>query len=212
MKRFELILGIPLVIKIALSVLFLPMGGALGILLSMVTTFAPLILAFIYLIFGAAFFNNLKLAKLFDKRSFQGIGKNRIWGGIFAGISLFLPIYYVTFKVQAYPTSQIIFYLGIIPCSIILFISIYKYFKTKSKYYTRIITRIVAVCTIAIVFFNISESEIRKFKFRNYPEYIKAYEKWEAQPENDSLFHETKRVFDSLFLSPEDYKEMHQHE
>lgn len=180
MKRTEKILGILIVISLLMKLTFTT-GGNVIFSLSM------LILAAIYYPFGFAFFNEIRLKKIFDKNSYKGISALRMIGSIGAGIALSILCIGILFKIQYWKGSTVNLSVGIVISVIVLIIAFIQYSKSKSEFYTKIFKRIAILGVIGLLLFFIPSMTIRKFQYRNHPEFIKAYENYIKNPQDIEL-------------------------
>ena len=81
MKKSEKIFGILFAIAIIFKLALYP-GGRI------ISTVSMTLLACIYFYFGFAFFNNIKLKNVFNRKSYEGISVLRILGSIGTGMVL----------------------------------------------------------------------------------------------------------------------------
>lgn len=181
MKRIELILialsGLVLILN------FLKIPGSdfsLGLIFSLISIF--------YLYFGFAFFNNVRLRKIFKKASYQGISSGRILGGIATGIFLSIGIIAIMFKVFSFPGAMIQLALGLLGLGIITLIALIKFGASKEEYYSKILKRTLIIGTLLLSFLVIPDKLVLDLKYPDHPELVNAILKAKADPGNDELW------------------------
>jgi hypothetical protein len=199
MKRFEIIMGILFVISIIFRLYLIP--GA-GILCSLSLT----LLACMYLFFGFAFFNKIKMRKIFCKESYRDISGLHILGSIGVGWGLATVCIGILFKLMFFPGGFIVLSVGLIQILIITIIALVKYFRSKSDFYKTILLRIVIIGTIGHLLCFTSDLTIVKIHFRNHPDYIKAYERYMENPQNEKARKQLDMEYKRATLPAEEFE------
>ena len=139
MVKFEKSLGFVVIVALVFKYFHLQGGGIL-------LTFSLMSLACLYYLFGFAFFNQIDLNGIFDKKSYQGISTFRILTAIGAGIGLSCICLGILFMFQHWPGANIILSAGLILTFIILFISLIRFFTTeRADFYKLIFIRIAVI-------------------------------------------------------------------
>jgi hypothetical protein len=136
----------------------------------------------IYYIFGFAFFNNVRLRNILKKESYSGISALHIIGAIAIGMSLSDICMGILFKIQGYPMANTLLIIGLLSTLIILIIALIRFLKSRRAYYTKMFKRIAIIGCLGLVFTFVSDLALVKLKFRNHPDYVKAYQEYEASP------------------------------
>ncbi len=180
MKKFEKILGIVILISLIMKFSFIIGGDILTIL-------SISLLILIYYPFGFAFFNQIRLRRVFKKDSYKGISGLRIIGAIGVGMGLSAICLGILFKLQHWPGSNINLLAGLVTTMIVLIIALIKYYKCKDNYYKRIFKRIAIIGGLGLLLTVLPELTLEKIQFHNHPDYIKAYEKHLNNPESKEL-------------------------
>ena len=199
MNRLEKILGLIVLIALILK-LTLILGGGILIVLSLS------ILAIIYYPFGFALFNQIGFKQIFKKDSYKALSALRIIGAIGVGTALSIICVGLLFKLQHWPGSKINLLAGLITSLIILIIALIKYFKTKGDFYSRIIKRLIIIGGFGLIMLLISDLTIIKIQFRNHPDYIKAYELYMTNPQDESLIKNLDIEYHRATMSKEDFE------
>ena len=180
MRKLEKILGLVIIIAFVMKLALIP-GG------SILTVISLTILACIYYPLGFAFFNGIRLRQIFKKDSYKGITVLRIIEAIGVGIGLSVICIGILFKLQLWPGANTNLLTGLITTLIILIIALIRYLKSKSDYYTLIFKRIAIIGGVGLIFTFLPDLTITKIQFRNHPDYIKAYEDYLKNPQNEGL-------------------------
>jgi glucan phosphoethanolaminetransferase (alkaline phosphatase superfamily) len=199
MKTLEKIVGIAFVISLILRFYLIPGYGILTVLLLT-------IIACIYYLFGFAFFNNIKLRQIFRKESYKGVSALRIIGAICAGISLATICTGTLFRLQHYPGGEINLLSGLICTLIVSIIALIKFYKNKSEYYSRIFKRIAIIGGFGLIIAITPDIIISKIQFRNHPDYIKALENYNDNPQSKELWLKKELEYRRATMSEEDFE------
>ena len=194
MKKLEKILA--LLIFISLILKFNLIAGGSMLLVCSLT-----VLSLIYYPLGFAFFNGIRLREIFKKSSYTGISTWRILGAIGAGMAFSALCMGILFKLQFWTGANMNLLAGLVTIPIILVIVLIKYSKSKSEYYIRIIKRIAIIGGIGLILLLTPGRSIRKFEYRNHPDYINAYENYMENPGDKEL--EEKMLFEYTHIKKE---------
>jgi hypothetical protein len=180
MRKLEIILGAIALMGLIMKFFLIPGGSAL---------FVPalMLLATVYYLLGFALFNNIRFRGIFKKESYKGISAMHIIGAICTGFVLSVICVGILFKVQHYPGYVTYLIVGLIAVGIILIMSLLRFFKNRSPYYKQIFLRIAIWGILGLSLLVISESAMVRIQFRNHPDYIKAFEAYKANPQDEEL-------------------------
>ena len=181
MRKAEKIIAVIAITSLGLNLFLVTGGGAMTVL----TLF---LLSLIYMIFGFAIFNKLKLRDLFNKESYNEISPKRIIGAVGAGLALSTTTIGLLYKIQGWTGASVQLGTGIVCLVAVMIISIIKNSKNKSDYYRGIIKRCIIFSSLGVILLLLPEKAWTDFKYRNHPTYLKALEKASADPDNDSLW------------------------
>lgn len=179
MKKLEVILGILLLIGAILNLFLIPGSG-------IILTISCLSLSCLYF-FGILIFLNIPLKACLKPNAFTNINPLRIIGSLVTGFALSTILIGLLFLFQSLPGSDIMIHVGVLPLTGILIISIIKYSKTKSKYYSGIILRISLVAILVLPSITFREAIFIDFKYRDYPDYIEALKEYQNDPLDEEL-------------------------
>ena len=184
MKRFEIIFGILSVVAIIMK---LALVSGSGILMTLILT----LLACFYFYLGFAFFNNIRLKKIFSKSSYYGISALRIIGSIGVGWGLSIMCCGILFKMMHWPGGILFLHIGLIQIFVIAIIVLVKFSLSKSDFYKTILLRFAIIGGLGLLFFFTTDLglSIARIQYKNHPAYIKAYEKYLENTESDEAYH-----------------------
>jgi len=188
MIKLEKFLGIAAVIGLILKLIGIP-GSMILLILTLGT------LAFLYYPFGFALFNRIGFRQIFKKKSYEGLSALRIIGSIGAGMAFSVVCSGILFKTLHWPGADFMLINGLVPTLIVLIIALIKYFKTKGKFYIGILKRTAIIGTLGLLFVFTSSLTFVKIRFRNHPDYIKAYEMYLNNPEDEELLQKLNREY-----------------
>ena len=180
MIKLEKILGVIVFIGLILKLTLIPGAGIL-LTLSLST------LACLYYPLGFAILNQIGFKKIFKKDSYKGISALRIIGAIAAGTALSTICIGILFKIQNWAGADINLMAGLVTTLIVLATALFKYFKEKGEFYIGIFKRIAIIGILGLILICLSNLTIAKIKFRNHPDYIKAYEMYLNNPQDEQL-------------------------
>lgn len=200
MKKTEIILVAFLLIGLTFKVFLIPLAGT-------ITTLSTMSLAIIYYIFSFAFFNGIKLKAIFVKDSYKETSVLRIIGSVTTGIGLSSTLIGILFKIQNWPLANNSISAGLFLLIPITIISVIKLFKSRAPFYAKILLRTTIISAAGILFLILTRTDIVKIEFRNYPDYVKAFELYTADPQNDSLRKNLDLEFNRTFMDEESFND-----
>lgn len=180
MKKTEIILALLCVIAIILNITLVP-GGIFLTLLSL------MFLSMLYFGFSFLLLNQIRLRNIFKMESYQGVSAIQIIGAIGAGFTLSMLLGGMMFKLLRWPGSSVQLIASLFMAMIIVITCSIRYFMNRSAYCKRILLRTVSIGTIALILFMIPGASITRFKYRNYPAYLEAFEKHQQNPDDVEL-------------------------
>ncbi len=94
----------------------------------------------------------------------------------------------------------------------ILSIFSYKIFKKRNAFYKRIFKRIFLISGFGLFIYLLPILTIIKFQYRDYPDYIKAYENYLSDPKNESLKNEKDIQYYKMVMTEEEFKSFLEYE
>jgi hypothetical protein len=199
MNKLEKILGLIVLVALIFK-LTLITGGGILIVLSLS------VLAIIYYPFGFALFNKIGFQQIFKRDSYKGLSALRIIGAIGVGTALSIICIGILFKLQHWPGSKINLLAGLITSLILLIIILIKYSKNKDDFYTMILKRLIIIGGFGLIMILTSDLTIIKIQFRNHPDYIKAFELYQINPNNESYQKNLEIEYHRATMSPKDFE------
>lgn len=180
MKITERILLVILILALAMKFAYLP-GADILLILSIG------ILSIVYSSVGFALFNGIGLRDLFSGGAFKNTNAKKIIGAIATGFALSITTLGILFKIQSYPGANVMLYTGLVLLGIILIIVLLKMIKNRSRYYTRILIKVLAFGLFALLLLFTPSKTRLTLNFPNHPEYVQALIDLEKDPGNDAL-------------------------
>jgi hypothetical protein len=156
-------------------------GSSLTLLLSLMS------LSLLYMYFGFALFNDIRLRDIFKKASYKGLTTIHIVGAILAGLALSMACVGILFKVQSWPGATFDLGVSLSLCSIIIVISYSKIKGPHRQYYKRITSRLVVATVISAFLLVIPRKGYLEFMQRDNPAFIKVQEAQWDHPDSVAL-------------------------
>lgn len=181
MKKAEIILAVLAVIALGFNLNRVPGASALTVL-----TLSSLSVFYMYL--GFALFNGVRLRAIFKKGSFTEISKARTFGAVAAGLTLSVTLVGIMFKIQIWRGADLQLRTGLFGLAIVTAVGLVKYFKNKSPYYTRIFKRAAIIGGFGLILILSPSTMWTEIRYRNHPEYVEAFKKAMADPDNAALW------------------------
>lgn len=180
MKRTEQILVLLAVLAIILNLALVPGGVAFTLLTLM-------LLSSLYFCFSFALLNGIRLRKVFKKESYQGVSALQILGAICTGFTLSLLLIGILFKLLRWPGANVDLMVGLLLATIIAIVCVIRYFMNASVFCKRILTRTIIATVAGIILIMIPAQTIVHFKYRNYPAYLEAFDRYQEHPDDVEL-------------------------
>jgi hypothetical protein len=181
MNKIEISLLAVIIISILLKVF--SVAGAdvlLGVSLS--------IMAMVYYPFGLFIINSIPIRKVFKRESYKGISFLKGFGSAATGITLSIVLVGIMFKFLLYPGASVMLSVGLISSSFILSITLYKFLADiRAKFYRQMMVRMLVFIAFGSILFFTSGTSLVGFFYKDYPEYVKAYEEAAANPDDIEL-------------------------
>lgn len=174
-------------ILILLSLIFAVLNFAILSISGNFVFFSFSTLSLFYLFFTFFVLNDITIQKIFKKESYQEITKMKLFGSIVIGFSFFIMINAIQFKLLDFAGSQILTLFGIFIFIVIGSVALFR-FKTLSSFYKGLFKRIIIFLFLGILFVFISNLKIVELKYRNHPNYLKAYKAHKNDIYNYELF------------------------
>lgn len=186
MRNAEIILAALGLIGLTLSLLLIPGGNILSVL-------SLSLLSMLYSLFGFAIFNGLRFRNIASKGAFKDVKAIHIIAGVATGLAVSVAIMGLLFRAMRWPGASVMLIEGMVFVGIITFVAALKFFSRKSDKYHFILVRVAVVFVLSLVFYLFGTDIFVKFKYRNFPEFVQAYEKAEQDPGNEALWQEVDR-------------------
>lgn len=180
MKKAEIIIGIIGLIALVLNFFLVP-GGTVLLVVSY------MFLSTLYMFCSFLLFNGIRLRGVFKSESYKGVKDIRLMGAILTGLALAVTVVGILFKFMGWPGATVNLMFGIFGLIISSVIIGIKYLRTRSTFYTDIFKRIALYGGIGFVLYWLPKDAFLEAKYRNYPSYIDAVKKSNADPTNQEL-------------------------
>ena len=199
MKHFEKILVVGIVLALILK--FNQYEGSDLLLLWSLT-----ILAGIYYPLGFLLFNQIRLRNIFKKSSYRDVSSGQIVVAVVAGLGLANVCIGVLFKLLVFPGSHNLIIAGLVIMMISMVVAVIRIRKYDDRNAPMISRRLVIAGVLGLVALLIPHLTIVKFQYRNYPRYIEAYERADANPKDKTLQKEKQKEYYRMVMSPEQFE------
>lgn len=175
MKKVEIALFILIIVAFAMKLMHLPYN-------SILITFACVMLSILYMFFGFALLNGIKLRAMFKTESYKAISILRILAGITLGFVLSTVVVYSLFKVQFWPfgnqgllMSLVLYGMAVLTIAIFYFLKRRDFFKINR-------IRLVLIGLISITIYSLSYNSLVDMYYSDRPKYAKAYKDYLNHP------------------------------
>lgn len=146
-------------------------------------------LAMIYFYISVIIFNKIPLKSAFKKAAYKDIPTSRILGSIGGGIALSVLIIGLLFTIMNWPGGRMQLATGIVLSTILLLVSLVKFFTKKVPFYKLVIIRSALWVVFGTVLFLLPPYTLINIKYSDNPAYRDALINSMENP-NDSLIHQ----------------------
>lgn len=181
MKKFERVLGIICTVGLVLNFLLIPGGTVLSIL-------GWCTLSGFYMYLSFALFNEIPLKRMLKKTSYASVSTRRIIGSVLTGVCLSLVALGILFKFQSYPGANFNLNLGVTGLALASVIGVINQQKDQAPFYKAFFMRIALIGGLGLILTLLPDFTIMELKYRNYPDYVKAFKYAVDHPENPELW------------------------
>ena len=185
MRKIEIGLLIVLLVAIILRVIHIPGGG-------LVTVFSLSTLSMAYFLLGFAFFNDIRIRKVFDRNSYKGVSFLELITGILLGKAIAFVIMGILFKNLLWPGHSLILFAGGSLFVLTLILLTLRKFKVNS--FTKRVRYIVIYGVLGLIAYLIPVNAIIDFYNRDNPEYAKALQEFNEDPSDEAARQKLKEL------------------
>ncbi len=175
MKKAEIILFILIIVAFAMKVMHLPYS-------SILITFACMMLSMLYMFFGFALLNGIRLRTMFKTESYKNVSIFRILAGITLGFVLSTMVVYCLFKVQFWPYGDQGLFMSLVLFGVALLTIAIFYFLKRRVFFKINRIRLVLIGMISIGVYSLSNDSLVDMYYSNRPKYAKAYKDYLNHP------------------------------
>jgi len=175
MKITEKILTVIAILATIMKLLHWP-GANILLILSL------LFLSILYMYFGFAFFNNIRLREIFKKDSYKETAVLRIIGAIFTGIIIGSGLIGILFVALFWPGGLIMLSFIIFFGLILLSFIVYKLIRTGAIFYKRILFRLGVVYLLSLFLYLLPWRAKLNWRYPSDPDYVEAYIEYHENP------------------------------
>jgi len=200
MTKLEKLFGILILISLVLKLNILPYGGIL-------LTVSMMALVFYYLQFGKAIFNDIELKKSLKKDSYKEVPNSLITISKATGIGLSFVCVGILFKLNHWGSSSMIFLVGLGIILLISAVTMIGWIKSKNETYKRILSRTLIIGGFGLIMVMIPSLTITKVQFRNHPDYIKVYEAYLQDQDNEEIREKLDIEFNKVTMSEKEFED-----
>jgi len=182
MKQLE---QMPILFAVAgiLMKLFLIPGGDVVLAISLIT------LALVYYPFGFLYFNDVRLKRIFDRRSYKGITVPRGVATFLGGLIFSVLATGVLFKLLLLPGDSQMITVGLMGAAAFFVALTVRnlVMKKSSPLARRMMARTLLWSAVSIGLLLTPSRTLVKIFYRDHPQYVEAFEKAIENPENEEL-------------------------
>ncbi|MCT4638497.1 MAG: hypothetical protein N4A72_12415 [Bacteroidales bacterium] len=200
MKRLEQILAVIVLISLVMKLFSIPFAGEL-------LTLSVLILIIMYTFLGKLLFNGIRFRDRNKRVYFVGIPQSSIGCALGLGIGTGMICTGVLFKIQLWPSSEIMIMSGSIVTAVSILVTLVASFKSTTKFLKRNIIRIITVAILGIASLFVSDFTLIKIYHRDHPEYLKAYENYLKNPSSLEAIRKMDIEQCKAFMTDEEFEE-----
>ncbi len=180
MKITEIILSSLIFLGVIFKFALFPGGG---ILLTVGFSF----LSLLYFFVGFALFSGIGFRGMLKSSSYSELSALKVLGFVGAGWSLSMLCLGILFKIQHWPGSEVQLVSGLITALVSSVVALFKFMKGKQKVYRKMLVRFLILGSIGLIIVSVSILDIERLLYRNHPEYVKAFENYMENPDNQDL-------------------------
>jgi len=151
-------------------------------------TITMVIFSILYFPLGVIILNNIPFKNIFLRETYLEISGWRRLGSAYAGMTFWILIFGITFKLRILPGANELFTFGLGSLAVISIVTIFKLSKAKEKgFYRRMLIRCACFAIVSIPLSTRSTLTFVKVFHRDKPDYIKAYAEYELNPTRENL-------------------------
>ena len=191
MRKFELIVGLVAILAFILKLLFIAGSGALLILSASTLTL-------FYFVFSFAYFNGIPIRNIFKKSSYQETNWKRVIGSIGLGFALSAVITGIMSKLQFWLGANFQLMSGLLATTLALIIALIFKSRKNDRFYSRVFSRIIIYGAVGFIIFSTPSSALVDIYYRNNPEYAELFKQVLANPENEELREQLRKMKDEM--------------
>lgn len=205
MRKTEIILAALAVLGFIMMMMLWP-GGAFLLIVSLG------LLSILYYPLGFFIFSGIRLRRLFKRDSYKETTVLRILWSLGVGQVLAALCLGLLFRMNDYPGSGPMLTIGLLTSAIVLPLAVFRYSKTKSAFFKRVIIRMTIWGVLGLIFLPISSLSIQKLQYRNHPQYIEMLNELDENPEDESLRKRAEQERWRITMPPEHLERLQQRE
>lgn len=199
MKLTEKIAAIVVLTALLFKFFLIPGGGVL-------VTFALTFLAILYYPLGFALLSGIRLRKIFKKESYFGKTPVQILIAIGAGMAFSVLCCGILFRLQNWPGAMVQLYTGLASVGVVLLGTGVQHFVKSSPAIKGLFIRSVILFFFGLMIALPSDLMLVKVQFRNHPAYIRAFEKYQQNPQDEKLQKNLQLEYYRATAPAEDYE------
>lgn len=196
MKLTEKVLILLIVLALLMKFLNIPGGGVL-------LSFSGMLLYVLYFFLAFAFLNGIRLRRIFNRSSYQGLSALRVISTIGTGIAMASVWGGILFRFQFWPGASPMLLCGLL---MLLVITCIAFFRLNGEpFYRRILIRSCVLIVCGGIMASIPSETLSRIQYRNYPDYLAAREALMKDPENKMLQHKEELEYLRMTLDSADF-------
>ncbi len=144
-------------------------------------------LGLVYLILSFALFNKIPVMGIFKRSSYSSTGFGRLYGAIGIGITLWITVTAILFKILNLTGANEMLIIGNTYLALVLFAALLIFFAKNNRmdsYYKNIFTKGIFVLTIGVALYFLPPYTLVKLFHRDNPKYIELWIKTCENPKD----------------------------
>lgn len=192
MKKLEVILAS--ISIIAFLLIFMTFPGATELF-----TIGLSVLSIIYFYLSFALLNNIRLRKIFKKKSYEEVSKTEIVLAILTGVALSVFSVGIMFKMIFLPGADEMLSIGLFFTSVVVIMAL-TMTKIKQLDFRKLYYRLVPFFILGLILFYTTRDELIRSIYRDHPNYADARIKLLNNPDDPELQKELLEEDQKMFF------------
>ncbi len=192
MKKVEIVLFTLTIIAFAMKIMHLPYN-------SILITLASVMLSMLYMFFGFALLNGIKLRTMFKAEGYKSVSLLRILAGMALGFVFSTMVVYNLFKVQFWPYGDQGLLMSLAMYGVVILVIAILYFMKRRTFFKINMVRLALFGLISLTVYSLSYDSLVDMYYSGMPKYAKAYKDYLKHPGDPyymKLLNEARQEYD----------------